>query len=110
MATAPVPEGDPPAVVADMTVDSDLLLKLQAITSNDERQVTTDVLRELRLPGELRVREVWVGGKQISQMQAALPEIQAALQAGDFAHLFFEKGGPVDELYLMSALQPVVNE
>lgn len=106
----PLPEGEPPPVVTDMRIDSASLLRLRGIGGSDERRVTRDVLQELGLPKDLTVREVWVAGKQYSQMRLALPDIQSALQASDMAHLFFENGGPIDEIYLMSDVQPSESE
>ena len=101
-AAAPsLPEAESPPVIADMVVDAELLMRLQRVSGSDERQVTAAVLKALELPAELTVRAVRVRAGQFSRMHLALPEIQSALQAGDMAHLFFEKGGPVDEMYLM---------
>jgi hypothetical protein len=95
------PEAEPPLVITDMSIGADVLLKLQAIPGGDEQQVTRQVLGELGLPTSLAVRQVWVADKQYSQMRVALPHVRDALRAGDIVHLFFEKGGPVDETYLM---------
>ena len=67
------------------------------------------MLQELDLPEELTLREAWFRDEQYSEMSAALPGIRSALQEGEVVHLFFEKGGPVDEIYLKPA-RPDNNE
>jgi hypothetical protein len=100
------PEVSPGHVVASMIVDDERLLMLEGLRRGEEEQLTADFLQELDLPADIKVQRVQISDVHYSSMKSALPQICAALDAGEFAHLFFEKGGPVDEIYLMPAQAP----
>jgi len=94
-------EAVPGFVVASLDIDSSDVSAIAELTGDDNKVLSEQLADSLSLPNDLLVNRIQVGGRMFESLQVALPEMRRALSRGEFAHLFFEAGGSIDEVYLM---------
>ena len=88
-------------LIASISVDAGQVRAVRALSGADEGHLTREFLTQLALPEDLRVTGVRVGSERYGSLTRAMDAIGRSLLQGDMAHLFFEAGGAIDEIYLM---------